>query len=207
MTEDAHKGNVAVLVGNGLSIAFNPDLNLRTITQEMIDRIAAEGSDGDDVVAAMKEIAVRALPDGASADGDFEVLVGAFGAESRTLSYLQGLADLVSPQDEKLRDAIKLVSGFAEQVRDTGLSHVLQVIFERSYAYESESQPLRNFVRGILDKFDGRVVIANLNYDTLLLAALLNECKQNELADMASGYERVTVRSEGGGDSSCARAP
>lgn len=186
-----------MLVGNGLSIAFNPELNLRTITQEMIDRISSEGEDGDDVVAAMREIAARALPDGANTDDDFEVLVGAFGAESRTLSYLQELADLVSPQDENLRDAIKLVSAFAERVRDTGLSHVLQVIFERSHAYESESEPLRAFVRGILGGFAGQVAIANLNYDTLLLAALLNECDRDELADMASGYKRVTVHSEG----------
>lgn len=47
--------NVAVLVGNGLSIAFNPGLNLRAITAEMMERIQSATDDGDDVVAAMRK--------------------------------------------------------------------------------------------------------------------------------------------------------
>jgi len=64
--------NVAVLVGNGLSIAFNPELNLQRITEEVLQRI--EKSEGGDVVVAMKEIAERALPYGATSADDFEVL-------------------------------------------------------------------------------------------------------------------------------------
>ena len=93
--------NVAVLVGNGLSIAFNPELNLQRITEEVLQRI--EKSEGGDVVVAMKEIAERALPYGATSADDFEVLVGAFGAESRTLDVLDTLAELTKPSDKKLR--------------------------------------------------------------------------------------------------------
>lgn len=118
---------VAVLVSNGLSVAFNPGLNLRTITEEVMERIRA--ADGDDAVAAMKELAARALPDGVRSEDDFEQLVGAFGAESRTLSTLETLATLTSPQDRKLRRAIRRVSSFAERVRDYGVSHVLEVIW------------------------------------------------------------------------------
>lgn len=70
----------------------------------------------------MKEIAERALPDGASSAEDFEVLVGAFGAESRTPDVLDTLAALTKPSDKKLRKAIRRVSRFAEQVRDTGIA-------------------------------------------------------------------------------------
>jgi hypothetical protein len=143
---DAHSpGNLAVLVGNGLNVAFNPALNLRTITQEMTERIENASEDGSDVVAAMKETAQRALPRGATSDDDFEILVGAFGAETRTLSYLRQLADLVSPTDKKLRKAIRKVGKFAERVRDNGLSHVLQVIFERSHAGLEESMSICGF--------------------------------------------------------------
>lgn len=90
--------NIAALVGNGLSIAFNPELNLQSITEEVLRRI--EESGGGDVVIAMKEIAERALPDGASSAEDFEVLVGAFGAESRTLDVLDTLAALTKPSDK-----------------------------------------------------------------------------------------------------------
>ncbi|WP_100812125.1 hypothetical protein [Microbacterium sp. BR1] len=132
--------SVAVLAGNGLSIAFNPELNLQSITEEVLRRI--EEADGGDVVIAMKELAERALPDGATSAADFEVLVGAFGAESRTLDVLDTLAELTQPADEKLRKAIQRVSRFAERVRDTGISHVLEVIAERSHAYVDEAQSL-----------------------------------------------------------------
>ena len=181
---------IATLVGNGLSIAFNPELNLQSITEEVLRRI--EASDGGDVVVAMKEIAERALPDGATSAEDFEVLVGAFGAESRTLDVLDTLAGLTKPSDKKLRKAIRRVSKFAEQVRDTGVSHVLEVIAERSHAYVDEAQSLYDLVTAITESFDGKVVIGNLNYDTLLLAALLMVC-QSDLADMGHGYRRVKV--------------
>ncbi|MCG2622688.1 hypothetical protein LVY72_12315 [Arthrobacter sp. I2-34] len=180
------KRNAAILVGNGLSVAFNSKLNLRSITQELVERISNATDDGSDVVAAMKEIAERALPHGATTDDDFEVLVGAFGAESRTLTYLQQLAALVSPQDAKLLEAIAQVSDFAEQVRDNGISHVLEVIFERSRAYRDESESMHDFVEAIVEAFDGKIAFGNLNYDTLLLAALIATNQHNLLTwDMA----------------------
>lgn len=192
MTDFDNGRRLAVLVGNGLSIAFNYDLNLQSITEEVLRRI--ERADGGDVVAAMKEIAERTLPDGATSAEDFEMLVGAFGAESRTLDLLRTLAELQDPADRKLRKAIKRVTRFAEQVRDAGISHVLEVIAERSHAYVDDAQDLHELVEAVTNSFDGRVVFGNLNYDTLLLAALLWTCK-SELADMGHGYRshRVTL--------------
>ncbi|MFX4288292.1 hypothetical protein ACQ3I4_03270 [Zafaria sp. Z1313] len=186
--------NVAVLVGNGLSIAFNPDLNLQRITEEVLRRI--ERADGGDVVAAMQEIAERTLPDGARSSDDFEALVGAFGAESRTLDVLDALAELTKPRDKKLRKAIRRVTRFAEQVRDTGVSHVLEVIAERSHAYVDEAENLHRLVEAVTTSFSGRVTIGNLNYDTLLLASLLATC-QSDLVDMGHGYRRVNILADG----------
>ncbi len=191
------KVNVAVLVGNGLSVAINPDLNLRTITQELVDRIRAATTDGSDVVAAMKEIAERALPAGATSDGDFEILVGAFGAESRTLSYLHELASLMSPKDDDLRGAIRQVSEFAERVRDEGISHVLEVIFERSQGWSSGTGKLHEFVEAITTCFEGKIAIGNLNYDTILLSALLTKLEHTELADMGHGWKKSTITADG----------
>lgn len=189
--------NVAVLVGNGLSIAFNPGLNLRAITAEMMERIQSATDDGDDVVAAMREIAQRALPHGVNSEDDFEMLVGAFGAETRTLTYLEQLASLTEPKKRKLRKAIKRVAAFAERVRDTGLSHVLEVIFERSHGYHEDSRNLHDFVEAVTTAFDGKVVFANLNYDTLLLAALLHVC-QSDVADMGHGYRKTRITTRAG---------
>lgn len=189
--------NAAVLVGNGLSVAFNPQLNLKTITHEMMGRIGSATVDGSDVVAAMQEIAERALPTGATSDNDFEVLVGAFGAESRTLTYLRELADLVSPQDAKLRAAIQRVTKFAEQVRDTGLSYVLEVIFERSQGTWADADGLHTIVTAITAAFEGQVNFGNLNYDTLLLSALLAGAK-DDLADMGHGWKTTVLNTSSG---------
>jgi len=77
-------------------------------------------------------------------------------------------------------------------VRDASISHVLEVIAERSHAYADEAQGLYDLVTAITESFDGKVVIGNLNYDTLMLAALLTVC-QSELADMGHGYRRAKV--------------
>lgn len=203
MTENR---NVTVLVGNGLSIAFNPALNLRAITGEMVSRMKNASDDGDDVVTAMKEIAERALPQGVTSEDDFEILVGAFGAENRTMRYLEQLASLTQPQDDELRAAIQRVADFAEQVRDTGLSHVLQVIFENSHAYADDAEHLHSFVSSLTTNFTGQVILANLNYDTLLLSALLSVCKQSEVADLGHGYKTVSVLDENGNAVGTARA-
>jgi hypothetical protein len=81
----------------------------------------------------MKEIAEDALPDGVRSGDDLQ-LVGAFGTESRTLGTLETLATLTSPQDEELCESIRRVASFARQVRDNGVSHVLEVICERTHA-------------------------------------------------------------------------
>ena len=197
MPSEPRLHNVAVLVGNGLSVAFNPALNLRVITQEMTERMSRASEEGSDVVAAMKEIACRALPAGAITDDDFELLVGAFGSESTTLGHLDKLAQLVSPLDESLRESIVRVTEFAERVRDTGLSHVLEVIYERSHGYWEDAQSLHSLVGAITSAFPGKVVFGNLNYDTLLLSALLSVC-QGSLADMANGWKDVTISNDDG---------
>lgn len=185
--------NAAVLVGNGLSIAFNPELNLRSITQEVLRRIQEE--DGDDVIAAMKELAERALPEGATSESDFELLVGAFGAESRAMSILAALARLTSPQDDDLKVAIDRVASFASDVRDRGVSHVLEVIAERSTAHVPQAAGLHDLVSALVDAFDGKVVIGNLNYDTLLLAALLHVCgpRKVPVSDLGHGWKDVNI--------------
>lgn len=182
--------NLAVLAGNGLSIAFNRELNLRSITEEVLRRI--EASDGGDVAAAMKEIAERALPEGVKSAEDFEILVGAFGSETRNLGVLETLAQLTKPADGELLISIRRVADFARQVRDGAISHVLEVICERSYADHRSAQGMHNLVGAIVDKFDGEVRFGNLNYDTLLLAALLQMCK-TDLADLGHGWKKVDI--------------
>ncbi|MBD8517282.1 SIR2 family protein [Plantibacter sp. CFBP 8804] len=186
-------GDVAVLVGNGLSVAFNRQLALQAITAEVLRRLEAESTQGGRIVKAMQQLAARALPDGASSDGDFEVLVGAFGAESRTLQHLQSLARLQLPHARKLRRSIKRTRRFARTIRDSGVSHVLEVIAERSRGGGENAEDLHHFVEALRDGFDGEITIGNLNYDTLLLSALTETCR-GSFADLGDGRKRLNAR-------------
>lgn len=189
--------NVAVIVGNGLSIAFNPELKLQTITENVLERIKV--AEGEEVVSAMQKIAQRVLPSGANTDEDFEVLVGAFGAESLTLGFLGMLAELTQPDDMHLKESIVEAKKYAEKVRDAGVSHVLEVIAESSTVFSSEKEnKLDSLIKSIINSFKGKVVISNLNYDTILLNALMRVCC-SELADLADGRSRskITVLESG----------
>lgn len=193
MPEETFRRDASVLVGNGLSIAFRSRLNLATITEEMIGRMQGASDNGDQVVHAMKEIARRALSEGEVADGDFEKLVGAFDSQALTLDELGKLADLVEEDPSAtLISSIREVSAFSQRVRDMGISYVLEVVMERSRADLERDSGLHSLVEAISDQFDGTVTIGNLNYDTLLLAALL--ATKAPMTDMGLGYGKVGIR-------------
>lgn len=155
--------------------------------------MAAESDAGADVVAAMQALARRITPTGGTPESDFELLVGAFESQSQTLDHLRALAVLAEPNDTKLMSAFGRVASFASRVRDAGISHVLEVIFERSHARIDLTDDLHAFVRSIVAGFGGRITFGNLNYDTLLLSALLATC-QDELTDLGDPQNKVSVR-------------
>lgn len=192
LSEDTRKPNAAVLVGNGLSIAFNSELTLAAITREMILRMRAASEDGDKVLHAMNEIARRSGPIDEITDDDFEKLVGAFDSQALTLEELGRLADLVESGDASLRDAIRQVSKFSERVRDMGISYVLEVVMERSRSDHHEHAEVLRTIRAIVDAFKGQVTFGNLNYDTLLLSGLL--AVDAPLADMGRGVQSIPMR-------------
>lgn len=188
------KRHVAVLVGNGLSIAFNPDLTLPKITDQVRRRILL-GRDGDErVEEAMRELANAWLPAGDTSDEDFEKLVGAFGAEQQSLSRLQTLAELTKP-DTGLAESIQEVIDFARELSDVGTSYVLDVIYDHSKSDYTSQQELIALLRAIRDSFDGHIAYGNLNYDTILMAGLLNLIEP--VADLGDGRNTIVLGREG----------
>ncbi len=83
----------------------------------------------------MQAMASHALPAGATTDDDFEILVGAFSSEQRALAGLSDLAAVLRPSRTAICLALfQATIEFAREVYDEGVSHVLEVIFERSRA-------------------------------------------------------------------------
>jgi len=185
--------NVAVLVGNGLSIAFNEKLLLPNITKQVRKRIMNSGDGGRKIVRAMRELANVSLPPGETSILDFERLVGAFGAEGRSLTHLQSLARYSYPDDRELGRSIEAVIDFAQKLRDLGTGHVLEVVYRESRSSFMKSEPLEKLVQAVYAAFPGRVTFGNLNYDTLLLAALMN-VRTRRFADLAWGKPSMRIK-------------
>lgn len=192
MDKENPKKNVAVLTGNGLSIAFNQDLALSSITREVLRRIEEEN--GDKATNALKALSSRIVQSGDKlSDADFEVLVGAFGLEYKTLGLLKNLSMVLHREDPVLSQAFGQVLDFVRNVRNQGLSHVLEVIMEYSELSAGKQQELLQLIDLICSSFDGFVKFGNLNYDSLLLTALLKSKWKNELADIADGRLNAAV--------------
>lgn len=179
-------GQLALLVGNGLSIAFNEELRLERITSEVIARLESLGLPGTPAVHTLKNIAKRVALRGGNPDENFEDLVGVFEAELLNFDYMQELASLISPEDEQLKDAFQQVIDFTQNVQTIGVSHVLEVILNNSHGSFDAATDLHELVKAIRDSFLGRITIGNLNYDTLLLSSLMFQ-NSGDFADLGHG--------------------
>lgn len=175
---------LTLLVGNGVSIAFDQGLMLPEICRELYAKIAGSSADGDAIAATMQRIADRTRT--GDPRSDFEVLVGAFGSQSQTLDQLEQLARFVDPSEKKIADALQQAAAFARAMNDTGTSHVLEIITQQSRATLAKKDALNQFVDEILAAYDGTIVIANLNYDTLMLSSL-SEQHRSEFCDQGDG--------------------
>lgn len=181
--------NLAMLVGNGLSMAFSPKLHLGNISSELTSRLTSQYTGSDAVATAMQRVA-KHNPTGDPAT-DFEALVGAFGGQSDILQDLAVFAALTKNGDPDTANAIQLVQDFVSEVQRRGIGHTLEIIMERTYSDWERREPLIDFFDVILESFENHVTVANLNYDTLVLSALME--KHGEiLSDMADGRYRGT---------------
>lgn len=186
------KRNLAVLVGNGLSIAFNPELALDLITKEVMRRIANDHDGGSAVVAAMRAMAEHAVDDDEPCDDDFERLVGALGHQAQAITLLEGFTAAASHSGDEALCAVQALRSLVEHAQQRGVGHVLEVIMSRSRFRGENAVALTDLIGAWLNHFDGRIVVANLNYDTLLLAGLLQLC-QNDLADLGDPRDQFSI--------------
>jgi hypothetical protein len=184
-----------MLVGNGLSIAFSDQLLLSSISKEMTDRFTAEHTGSVAVATAMQNVAKHQST--GDPETDFEVLIGAFGGQTDILRDLGTFADLIKNSDPGIANAIQIVSEFASEVQRRGIGHTLEIIAGRSYADADRRRPLTAFFETVMTAFQHHVTVANLNYDTLVLAVLADSYR-DDLSDMAHGQFNAAPVNIGG---------
>ena len=154
-------GNLAMLVGNGLSIAFSDKLSLGNISSELTDRLTSiYGNQSGDVAKAMQKVAGHART--GDPITDFESLIGAFGGQTDILRDLETFADLTEDSPE-MTHAISKVRDFVGSVQRKGIGHTLEIIIERSYSDMTARKPISDLFRLIREPFSAAITVANLN--------------------------------------------
>lgn len=166
------KRNLAALFGNGVSVGFNSALKLDNITKEVLERFEASTAENHGVSEALKEIASFSFQNQDSVEEDFEQLVGAFNNDFLNIQKIRSLSKAFSTQPEQIDAAIETIQSFAAEIRYRAISHILEVIFERSFSPNDSGNLHHQYVQTIIDEFKGPIVFGNLNYDTLLLSSL-----------------------------------
>ncbi len=181
--------NLAVLVGNGLSIAFNPALTIPKITIEIVARLNAAGASGTTPAKIMQQVAQNLMQGSGDAYSDFEALLGPFDQQADSLKMLRQLADLAGPHSTLVANALDLSAEFVDSLRRYGVGHALDIIANRSRADWALVQGVHDFIIATVQASrGGRVTFGNLNYDSLVMAALTH-LYGGDLCDMTNGRE------------------
>ena len=180
-----------MLVGNGLSIAFNPSLALPALTEALIEKVSSLASDESAAIEVLNRLVSSDL-----GEQTFEKFVGHLDESNINTETLLKLAKNLSPSESELHDSITRTSQFANTLRDWGVSIVLETIHERSQIDREERALLDRLLGRLGAAFPDGLVFGNLNYDTMLLTAMLSTYGSGRVADLASGRATTYVTSD-----------
>ena len=168
----------AVLLGNGFSLAYNPELSVQNLTSELQSQFESLGaSDAEKALTSLAEESHRA------GDQGFEAMLGPLETTARALDALTALVPVAAPTSSmaKLHDVRALV----EAIHRVGLSVVLRTIAARSSgAGQGSLDNVWEFIEGLTNLGPARFLsVATLSYDGLTHSGLLSCGSPADLAD------------------------
>ncbi|MBK5221541.1 MAG: SIR2 family protein [Acidimicrobiia bacterium] len=181
----------ACLIGNGVSIAYNPALTVPNLTTELIQRLQQLA--GGDAETALSGFAhqIAAIP-----GEQFEALLGPLTSSAAALEHIVDLAPLAAfAPEQAVVDGVTTTADFLRQVHRLGLGTVLGSIAGHATgkgdAFHTVTEALADALIALGPA--GSMTLATLNYDGLTHAGLM-EMGQDMwgqanflIADLASG--------------------
>jgi SIR2-like domain len=177
--------SIAALLGNGVSIAYNPELQLGRINDEICRRLNEEASAGGTEQIQLLQRAASKINTG-DPTADFEALLGPFGQYREGIELVLHIARLTG-DNSLLQNALQLSADYMESIRRAGVGHALEVIAQQSRATVTGNAEVRDLVDALVAAMGvGRLTIGNLNYDSLVMAALSNAWA-SEFCDLTDG--------------------
>lgn len=185
--------DIAVLIGNGLSVAYNPALTMGSLTSEIVERFndaAGGGTDAAQILAGFAADVGESDP-----SDDFEALLGPLDQIGDSLARFEGLADMTAGSliPGEITASIATITDFLKEVQRLGVGHALEVIDDRAYADQDDLAIVRDFMAAIIKASrTANITVGNLNYDSLVMSALLS--LDVGLCDMARGWPPYSAR-------------
>ncbi|MFI5936262.1 hypothetical protein [Actinoplanes sp. NPDC051494] len=199
--------DLVALVGNGLSIACEPRFSCSSLTIGMQEKFKNLGLDGADT--ALRKFAEK-LNNSRSIDNAFEEMLGPLEAASGVLGGLYEMASALRSSmpgnGDKILESLRRAERFSDLFYRLGSTGILELIEEVSEGVDI-SIP-KALVEGLVEvAAPGKLTIGTLNYDALLLSAVLAIDEERRTAgdlhfaaDMADGrvemFHEVTPRKE-----------
>lgn len=178
---------LTVLVGNGVSIAYNPALSVADLTDGVLDRFEnLSGTSG-----ARRALRQAAAQISGTSRSDFEGLLGPLDSASQALDALRVLEPLAPPTQA---GSLRAARTFLRTLHRTGLGEVLDLVARRAHAQGAVAldETVGALARGIDALAVGSpITVANLSYDGLVHAGILNTI--SPMADLATGVESSTL--------------
>lgn len=181
---------LAVLTGNGMTVAFNDELKLDRLTEEALQRMPSSQT-----METLDKILADSRP--AADSADFEELLGVLESMARSLRMMDRISVASSDDDPELHDAIERARRHIEEIHRYGKGHVLETIFSLTTENFKGRRELDRIVSAIVDSTSGNVSFGNLNYDTTLLGSLTSQYSE-DLCDMANGMRPIEISLSGG---------
>jgi hypothetical protein len=179
---------IAALVGNGLSMTFNPDLNMASLTAAVSARFQQQRPGQPAADRVLARLAARQHETG-DPYRDFEAMIGPLDQQRDNLRDLRELAELVRGESRPVEKALRTIESFVDSTRRLGVGQVLDTIQERSYADAARTPPVHAFLSGLVQTtHGGQLTVGNLNYDSLVMAGLCELLPSQAFCDMATGY-------------------
>jgi NAD-dependent SIR2 family protein deacetylase len=179
---------LTVLVGNGLSIACNPDFRVEKLTEAVIDEMRNNDLLLGSVYVPMLRIAQK--HEHLRHDVDFEDLLGPHYLHYMDLRRAMEIVETYAPSDSSARSALETATEAAWGISRTGLKAVLAVLFRTAQSPNSDISPARDFIELLHDHFpEGLVSYFTLNFDNLLHRAVRAIFRDfSTVQDLAEGW-------------------
>jgi hypothetical protein len=192
--ETAVEKRLVVITGNGLSRACSEAFDIKTLSAKLRDQLEQDdvlGKAGLEVADGLASYLDRS---GDGGEPGFEQLVGAFDSLRRSMELLGELKKAQSP----LADAVgpgelEDVAAFCDRVYRRGTSIALKLIDDAATAARGSRVPTE-LVKLIKNDVTDHVTYATLNYDTLLLGAILDVHRSTSFADLGCDGKVAPIR-------------